>query len=249
MKICNMTKTKALKNIAVFKKELFLEFWKLLLATIKPAAARGVKLKIIGQQGTNIFYPRIAFHVGDDPAQHEVSSIKSGPMVRHSCIKCMYDIQKGGTYIYNPESFRKLDDTLKQDIKDAERYQQKYLMGNQLTSNERLFRKTLEKKGYHPITNPFLDAPFGSNNSIYNSPTDLMHLFSAGLIKSVLLWTMTIIDVISKCDYNEHKFSQNVGIFDLRLKQFPYLPKNIAHLYMTKFNKGLMYISTKKKQD
>ena len=70
-----MKKTKALKNIAIFKKQLFLEIWKLLLGTIKPAAARGTKIKILGQPGTKTFYPRIAFHTGDDTAQHEVSCI------------------------------------------------------------------------------------------------------------------------------------------------------------------------------
>ena len=250
MKVCKMKKTKALKNIAIFKKQLFLEFWKLLLETIKPAAARGIKLKILGQPGTKTFYPRIAFHTGDDPAQHEVASIKSGPMVRHSCIKCMYDIRNGGPYIFKQENFRKLDDTLKSDIRDAEKCQQKYLMNGQLSKNETLSCKTLERKGYHPINNPFFDAPFGFNNSICNSPTDLMHLFSAGLIKSVLLWTLAIIDAISKCDYKEHittelKFSQNAGIFDIRLRQFPVLTKNIPHLYMIKFNKG-MYITSKK---
>ena len=71
------------------------------------------------------------------------------------------------------------------------------------------------------------------------------------MIKSVLLWTLAIIDAISKCDYKEHitselKFSQNGGIFDIRLRQFPVLTKNIPHLYMIKFNKGLMYITSKK---
>ena len=207
-----------------------------------PAAARGIKLKILGQEGTHTFYPRIAFHTGDDPAQHDVASIKNGPSVRYSCIQCMYDSRNGGPYEYKPENVRKLTDRLKQDIRKAEKYQLKYLKDEHMEANETLFLKTLESKGYHPINNPFFDAPFGSNNSIYSSPTDLMHLFSAGLIKSTLLWTMTIIDAISKCD----GFYQNAGLFDIRLKQFPIIPKNIPHLHMRKFNKGLMSIIRKK---
>ena len=242
MKVCKMKKTKALKNINIFKKNLFFEFWKVLLETLKPAATRGIKLKILGKDGTSTFYPRIAFHAGDDPAQHDVASIKNGPMVRYSCIQCMYDSRKGGPYVYKPENVRKLTDTLKNDIRTAEKCQMKYLNDEHIEANERLFVKDLESKGFHPINNPFFDAPFGSNNSIYNSPTDLMHLFSAGLIKSVLLWTMIIIDAVSKCA----GFSQNKGLFDIRLKQFPIIPKNIPHLYMRKFSKGLMYIITKK---
>ena len=69
-----------------------------------------------------------------------------------------------------------------------------------------------------------------------------MHLFSAGLIKSVLLWTLIIIDAISKYDGEDYNFSQSTGLFDIRLKQFPIIPKNIPHLHMCRFEKGLMYI-------
>ena len=101
---------------------------------------------------------------------------------------------------------------------------------------------TMQKKGYHPIYNPFFNAPFGPNNSIYNSPPDLMHLFSAGLIKSVLLWTMTIIDAVSKYEGTDYNFSQNAGLFDMRLRQFPAIPRNIPHMHFCKFAKGLMKI-------
>jgi hypothetical protein len=157
----------------------------------------------------------------------------------------MYEMRKGGPYIRNPANFRVLNDELIHNIKEGEKYQLKYLKGERMEAGESNFIGNLGNKGYHPINNPFFGAPFGSHNSIYNSPTDLMHLFSAGLIKSVLFWTLTIIDAISKCDYNEGMFAQNAGLFDIRLKQFPVLPKNIPHLYMRKFNTGLMDLVTK----
>ena len=99
---------------------MFLEFWKLCIETIQPAATRGIELKILGQEGTKTFYPRIAFHIGDDPAQHEVSTIKYGSMVRHPCIKCMYDLRTSETYVFNINNFRNLDHSLLNEIRLAE---------------------------------------------------------------------------------------------------------------------------------
>ena len=80
----------------------------------------------------------------------------------------------------------------------------------------------MQKKGYHRIYNPCFDADFGPNNSIYNSPPDLLHCFCAAMIKCELLWwTLYIIDAVSKYDGKDYKFSQNAGLFDMRLRQLP----------------------------
>ena len=69
---------------------------------------------------------------------------------------------------------------------------------------------------------------FGENNHIYNTPTDLMHLFSSGLIKSVLLWTLTIIaEIRNHMNLNNRSFPfrNNNGLFDRRLREFPPVPE------------------------
>ena len=80
-----------MKNIIFFKKQIFFKFWEVVLDSIKAAATRGMLVKI----------SRIAFHAGDDPAQHEVSSIKYGNKVKNSCIRCMYNAIDGNQY--NPQ--------------------------------------------------------------------------------------------------------------------------------------------------
>jgi len=45
---------------------------------------------------------------------------------------------------------------------------------------------SLGEKGYHPINNPFFNAPLDVDNHIYNTPVDLLHTFLCGIIKSVL---------------------------------------------------------------
>jgi hypothetical protein len=107
----------------------------------------------------------------------------------------------------------------------------------------------LKDNGYHPIVNPFFEAPFGLNNHIYNSPTDVMHLFSCGLIKSVLLWTLTIIGEV-QChvvggNNKPNPYTNSKGLLDSRLRAFPNVP-SVPHLFWTKFNDGLMYISNGK---
>jgi hypothetical protein len=244
--VCKMASSKAKDNIAYFKKQLFLEFWKLCIDTMKEATNLGMKLKILGQEGTKIFFPRIAFLIGDDPAQHDVASIKCGSKVQHPCIKCMYDLSTGGAYDFDENNFRKLNHELLNNLRFAQTSYLKVLRDQPRGNDEKKCLITVQKKGYHPIYNPFFDADFGPNNSIYNSPPDLLHCFCAGMIKSVLLWTLYIIDAVSKYDGKDYNFSQNAGLFDMRLRQFPVIPRNIPHLRLCKFNKGLMKIAQSK---
>jgi len=81
---------------------------------------------------------------------------------------------------------------------------------------------------------------------MYNSPPDLLHCFCEEMIKSVPLSTLYIIDAISKYDGKDHNFSQNAGLFDMSLRQFPVIPDNIPHLRLCKFNKGLIKIAQSK---
>jgi len=97
-------------------------------------------------------------------------------------------------------------------------------------NDEKKYLISVQKKGYHPIYNPFFNADFGPNNSIYNSQPDLLHCFCAGMIKFVLLWTLYIIDVVSKYDGKDNIFSQNAGLYDMRLGQFLIIPPNIPQL-------------------
>ena len=95
------SRTNCEENIKYFKKQVFFKFWEVTLHSIKTAATRGILVKIIGHEEPKILFPRIAFHAGDDPAQHEVAAIKCGSNVKHNCIRCMYNYKECGQY--NPE--------------------------------------------------------------------------------------------------------------------------------------------------
>jgi len=79
---------------------------------MKEATILGIELKILGLEGTKIFFPPIAFLLGDDPAPHDVASIKCGSKVQYPCIKCMYDLNMGGAYDFDENNFRKLNHEL-----------------------------------------------------------------------------------------------------------------------------------------
>ena len=66
IEVKGFSKTKCLENISYFKKRIFCKFWEAVIDSINAAATRGMLVKI----------SRIAFHAGDDPAQHEISSNK-----------------------------------------------------------------------------------------------------------------------------------------------------------------------------
>ena len=239
------SRSKCEENIKYFKKQVFFKFWEVTLHSIKTAATRGILVKNIGHEEPKILFPRIAFHAGDDPAQHEVAAIKCGSNVRHNCIRCMYNSKECGQY--NPEVDNFRDMTIIQQIQDGEKTFLKYLKGERYTSEESNSLKDLQVKGYHPICNPFFNAPFGYDNHIYKSPTDIMHLFACGLIKSVLQWTLIIICEIrshSAVD-NSNPFSNNTGLFDKRLREFPTVPK-VPHVEWCKFKDGLIYIAQSK---
>jgi len=76
------------------------------LEKIKSAASSGFLVKILGIKEPQAIYPRIAFHAGDDPAQHEVVGIRYGAIIKNGCIRCMHSFREAGQYKHNIHKFR-----------------------------------------------------------------------------------------------------------------------------------------------
>jgi len=75
-----------------------------------------------------------------------------------------------------------------------------------------------------------------------------MHLLACGLIKSMLLWTLTIIYEVRShlaADNRTYPYSKNTVHFDIRLRNFPNVPK-VPHVEWCKFKDGLTYIAQSK---
>ena len=128
MEVKKFSRSKSEANIRWFRKKVFYTFWGKVLDKINSAANRGILLKILGIKEPQPIYPRIAFHAGDDPAQHEVVGIKCGTNVKHGCIRCMYDSKDGGQYIRSIHKLRDLSEV--KNIIECEEIVLKTLKGN-----------------------------------------------------------------------------------------------------------------------
>jgi len=95
----------------------------------------------------------------------------------------VYNTRDGTQYDPKKDTLRDLS-TVEQ-IKEGKSNYINHLKGDKCNAEDTSSLKDRQGKGYHPVNNPFFKAPFGVTNHIYNTPTELMHLFSCGFIKSV----------------------------------------------------------------
>jgi hypothetical protein len=128
--------------------------------------------------------------------------------------------------------------------RDAE---QKKLQRQQLTEQERNALEELKHQGIHPTINATFDVPMGYvaegiENDMYNTPPDLLHAFLCGLMKNVLLWTVSIVLTLSAKD---RLYKQSKGVLDGRVGSFKHLASlpNVTSKY---FKTGLTFISGNK---
>jgi len=137
------------------------------------------------------FYPCIAFFCGDDPCQHRISGIQESN-TRHGCIYCLYPTLKGIVYdpqIHRPRNANELK-VLCSLAKEIHRGGHRRM----LTIEQKNVLKVLRNQNAHPHSNPFHFAAMGHDNDIYKAnPPDLLHLFCAGLMKSLTQWVLTIL--------------------------------------------------------
>ena len=120
-----------------------------------------------------------------------------------------------------------------------------------MTEEEKGAIATLKAMSVHAEPNAFhREGSFGEADgcdSYEMSPTDLMHLFNAGLKKTLLTWLLVIIATIAKAD---NDFKNADALFDDRLSYFGALPKLMHVQKNVTYPKGLMdLIKGKSKKD
>ena len=91
-----------------------------------------------------ILFSRIAFHSGDNPAQHDIAAIKCGSNVMHNCTRCMYDSRNGKQYNPKRDSLRNL--TIVDQIQKCATIYQKHLAGVKCSSAEQIYSKSYKIK-------------------------------------------------------------------------------------------------------
>lgn len=203
MTVCQMSGAAADAEIKYFSLSIINQFWKLCLSPIIEGYSEGIELRIIGDPSTYIFYPCVAFSVGDEPGQKEMLGCYNAPQVNMPCTKCTYSPKTGVLYDPSLHPLRNAAES-KKLCSDAV----KLLATGKIPKTHETF-KALQNLSLHAYNNVLHDVPMGINNHLFNAPPDLLHTYCAGMMKSIMIWTMTILDSISKS--NDKRFTQAKG--------------------------------------
>jgi len=197
MNVVRLNATGAEREIRAFNLSVTNEFWRFCLSSIESGYESGVLLRIIGDPNVYTFFPCICFSIGDDPGQKEVVGCYNAPHVNMPCTKCTYSPKFGVLYDPAVHPLRNAEESKRLCIEASE------LLKRGTTSATNPILVSVKNLSLHALPNVFHDLPMGADNSIFNSPPDLLHTYPAGMMKSITIWTMTIIDCISKSG-NKH---------------------------------------------
>ena len=147
--------------------------------------------------GIKTFYPRIAFVCGDYPSQHRISGLSEG-LATYGCTYCNYKTSSGLVYDPTRDTPRDIT-TISARCVEAEPLMNILMNGGRLSKRQKQTINRLTAYNIHPYVNSFHNAPMGYKWDIYKAvPPDLLHLFCAGLMKSMAGWALTIISEIAK---------------------------------------------------
>ena len=229
------SKTRLAKEWQRFELLVEREFWKEITKGINKHWETGVNLHVLGI-GIKEFYPCIAFFVSDDPQQHRNAGIEEGNCI-HGCIQCTYSYRDG---VYDKEFHlpRNVTD-LRERCSKAEAAIYHKSINKRITRDEESNLKYLKSQNVHPFLNPMLHAALGAENNIYTAtPPDTLHLFCAGLMKSLVKTIITIIYTISKIDKNN--YNRSCTKIDQRIINFEYVNEEMPHVHWTRFHEGVM---------
>jgi hypothetical protein len=258
--VAKMNKTSALEEIKLFVRHLENEFWKLVLAPIKEHYARGISLKMLGDNTVHHMIPVVPFLVGDDPAQHDISGVLNGHASR-PCTFCTFRPKSGIAYTETGFPNRnaaeiKVMCEIVEDIHSRKNTFELHRIENNLEVNQRKSSSKFKLDDFEleqisglanscvqPLVNAFHSAPMGAFNHIYSAtPPDPFHVMPAGLMKHAVFWIVTVIVSMPKIDKH---FLHGPAIFDQRLSNYPSMA-NLPHVPNIKFLKGLSRIATQK---
>jgi hypothetical protein len=78
-------------------------------------------------------------------------------------------------------------------------------------------------------------------NHVFRSPCDILHTFGCGLCKTVALWSISVVMLVSKCK----GFVHSKAILDSRIASFKDLPK-LPNVTQTYFLKGVCFLNKNK---
>jgi hypothetical protein len=239
----NYSKSGAMESIRAFGRKIERDYWLLLFETLIKYEDTGVRMNVLGRGECKVKLV-LAFMVGDDPAIHRYCCLYEGNAMR-TCVRCLYKRKRDGVYI--PHNVVLRDHNINEDrARVAEQAEMLKSSGIALNILQRHVLNIFKLQCTHSLLNPTASVPMGytkplTPNHIYNSPPDLLHTWCCGIMKNVLLWTVSVIMLVSK----SRGYELNRGLFDSRVAAFSHLPK-MPNVTTTYFKAGITCISKNK---
>jgi hypothetical protein len=237
---CGKNKSEADKSFQHFRLKLERKFWELCLGPIRLSNYSGIKLRVLGHDELSYtFHPYVSFAIGDEPAQQRMCGIYEGNGAM-GCINCEFSLNNNRLYdrardpprnhITVADACRIVESCQSTGDEESKHYAKESI-------------EFLQSVSIHPLVNVLHTMPMGVNNHIFNTPLDTLHVFAAGLIKSLVLWTLTVVVQLSMC--NDSKYKEAKALLDFRLDNFPSGP-DLPHVPRTKFRGGLTRLCANK---
>jgi len=128
------------------------ECWNEIIKCVSKHWESGVKLMVLGQ-GIKLFFPCIAFFVGDEPQQRRQSGLQEGNCI-HSCIYCTYSSRDG---VYNHVVHRRRDyEDIKYRCNQAEKAIAKLNVNEHITPTEQANLRFLREQNIQPYSNHYM---------------------------------------------------------------------------------------------
>ena len=218
------------------------EVWKEIIKCVNKYWNEGVNLHVLGY-GSKLFFPCVAFFVGDEPQQRRQAGIQEGNCT-HSCIYCTYS-SKDGLYDERRHLPRNFEEN-KRLCTEGDKILSKKSLGNVVSRTEEKVLDNLKSRNVQPFSNPLFNAPLGYNSNVYiATPPDTSHLFCAGLMKSL---TKTIMSIIHKVSQLNSNFRNNKALLDYRINNFPFV-HDMPHVHWTTIKGGIMRYLGKTNQE
>ena len=237
------SKTNAEKAVAAFGRKIERDFWLLLFEVIIKYQHTGVRMHVLGQ-GIRTVIIHLAFFVGDDPAIHRYCGLYEGNALR-TCVRCLYSLRRNGLFIPDDVDLRSHTEMVALTTQ-GEVAQLRKEQALRLSAEQKITMDRLKELGVHPLPQCCDNVPMGLNtpetsNTVLNTPPDTLHTWCCGIMRNVLLWTVSIIMNMSKF----RGYEQNRGLFDSRVASFRHLPK-LPNVTTTYFRGGITCISKNK---
>lgn len=234
--------SKAVSELKMFKLKLHRAMYQLALEPLRFCNANGgILMRQFGKSDNVRVHLRVPFVYGDIPAIRKCLGLYLGQCNR-GCSLCLYPNRDCRvTYdakVHDHRNFS-LTNKYRRIVEDFLIDPQAYAspVDRTVKENVKNMINNLASWSVHPLVSPFDESIMGTDNSIFNSPCDILHVMLSGIVKSTVIWSLLIVQALSR--YSSSDLKGLTGKLENNLKNFPRVWESAPHVQWTYFRTGL----------